>query len=171
MKICEWGDVILRNFEEKDIKKKVEWINDEENNKFLYYDFPLKIDKTFQWFNNKNNNKRLDCIIEYKGISVGLIGLLEIDRVNSKAEYYITIGEKKYKNKGIATKATKAILNYAHSKLNLHKIYLVVNPENKEAINLYKKVGFEQEGYFADELYSARNLKFIDIERYAIILK
>lgn len=169
MMIAKYMDITLRDFEEADIPKKVEWINNPANNRFLHYDYPLREDKTVQWFRHKDNSKRLDCIIEYCGIPVGLIGLLQIDRLNSKAEYYITIGETQYKNKGIATKATRAILEYAFLTLNLHKVYLTVDARNELAIKLYKKAGFVLEGYFVDDLYHSASSEFIDRERYAIV--
>ena len=38
--------VRIRKFERKDIPKKVEWINNPQNNKFLHYDIPLEVEKT-----------------------------------------------------------------------------------------------------------------------------
>ena len=169
MIICKYMDVILREFEETDVPKKVEWINNSENNRFLHYDLPLKIDRTIEWFKNKDNTQRLDCIIEYEGVPVGLIGLLQIDRVNLKAEYYIKIGENSYKQKGIATKATKAILEHAFTVLGLHKVYLTVDAQNEGAIRLYEKVGFQQEGYFVDDLFCPRTSNFIDRARYSTV--
>lgn len=160
MIIAKYEDVVLREFEESDVPKKVEWINNPANNKFLHYDIPLQIDKTVEWFRKKDNSKRLDCIIEFENIPVGLIGLLQIDRVNSKAEYYITIGEHSLKRKGIATKATKAIIDYAFTKLQLQKVYLTVDSRNENAIHLYEKVGFKQEGYFVDDLFHTTNSEF-----------
>lgn len=171
MIIGEMEDVILREFEETDIPLKVEWINDSENNQYLHYELPMQLDKTVNWFHSKDNSKRIDCTIEYHGIAVGIIGLLQIDRVNSKAEYYITIGNRNFKKRGIATKATKIILDYAFDKLKLHKVYLTVDSENKVAIKLYEKAGFKQEGYFIDDLYCSRRYEFINRKRYAIIKK
>lgn len=169
MIVTQYMDVTLRDFEERDIAKKVEWINDPDNNRFLHYDIPLDIGRTTEWFRNKDNNKRIDCIIEYNGIPVGLIGLLQIDRSNLKAEYYITIGEKEYKHRGIATKATKAILTYAFAKLKLHKIYLTVDADNERAIRLYEKSGFKLEGYFKDDIFHSIDSVFIDRKRYAML--
>lgn len=169
MIISRYKDVILREFEETDIPKKVEWINNPANNQYLHYDLPLEIDKTVSWFRNKDNSRRVDCVIEYNGIPVGLIGLLQIDRINKKAEYYITIGETDFKHKGIATKATKAILEYAFVDLKLHKVYLTVDAKNENAIRLYEKAGFKQEGYFVGDLFRTRDNGYIDRERYAII--
>lgn len=171
MTISKYADVLLREFEETDIAKKVEWINEPENNRFLHYDLPLQFDRTLEWFRKKDNTKRLDCVIEYEGTPVGLIGLLNIDRVHSKAEYYITIGEPRLKHRGIATKATKAIIDYAFASLKLHKVYLTVDAKNKAAIGLYEKSGFRQEGYFVDDLFCARSAAFIDRARYAALNK
>jgi len=171
MIINTYEDVVLRAFEEKDIPNKCRWINDPENNEFLHYDIPLEIEKTTQWFRNKNKDTRVDCVIEYEGTPVGVIGLLAIDKVNLKAEYYITIGEKSFKHKGIAYKATMAILDHAFRKLKLHKIYLNVDAENDIAKRLYEKAGFICEGHFAEDMFNQRKQRFIDRERYAIMSK
>lgn len=169
MLITKYMDVVLREFEETDIPRKVDWINNPANNQFLHYDLPLQIDRTTEWFRRKDNSKRLDCIIEFNGTPVGLIGLLQIDKINRKAEYYITIGETDFKQKGIATKATKAIIDYAFTELTLHKVYLTVDARNTHAIRLYEKIGFKQEGYFVDDLFNAGNSEFIDRARYAFL--
>lgn len=93
---------------------------------------------------------------------------METKEMNMKAEYYITIG-KRAKHLGIATKASYAILNYAFSVPELHKVYLTVDSNNKPAIKLYEKVGFEKEGYFADDLFSVKTRLFIDRIRYAFL--
>lgn len=155
MLITKYMDVILREFEETDVPRKVDWINNPANNQFLHYDLPLRIDRTTEWFRRKDNSKRLDCVIEYNGTPVGLIGLLHIDKVNRKAEYYITIGENSFKQKGIAIKATKAIIDYALTVLDLHKVYLTVDARNTNAIRLYERSGFKQ-------VFTAR-------ERYALL--
>ena len=168
MVITCYDDVILRSFDKDDVETKVNWINNPDNNRFLHYELPLKVDKTLKWFKEKDNTKRIDCIIVYNGIAVGVIGLLSIDKINSKAEYYITIGETSFKNKGIATKATQAIIEYGFKELGLHKIYLTVDADNEAAIRLYEKTGFIREGVFVDDMYNTKKSRFINRARYAI---
>ena len=56
--------ISIRKFESKDIPKKVEWINNSENNKYLHNDIPLKIEKTEKWFEkNKDITDRIDADI------------------------------------------------------------------------------------------------------------
>lgn len=168
MIIARNKDVVLREFEESDIPKKIEWINNPQNNKYLHYDLPLEEGKTQQWFQKKDNTRRMDCVVEYEGIPAGICGFLQIDKKNAKAEYYITIGEPGLKRRGIAMKATEAMLEYAFSVLKMHKVYLEVDSQNEAAMNLYEKIGFQREGYFVDDLFSFRMSRFIDRARYAV---
>ena len=161
------GDVALRDFEEQDIPRKIEWINNAENNTYLHYDIPLEYDKTLHWFRNKNNATRLDCVIEYKGIPVGLIGLVSIDSGNQKAEYYVSMGNTAFKRCGIASNATRLLLKYAFECLQLNKIYLNVDSENIAACRLYEKAGFRCEGVFLQDMMHRG--KLIDRKRYAML--
>ena len=115
----------IRKFERKDIPKKVEWINNPQNNQFLHYDLPLEVEKTEKWFDGNIDRKdRYDAVIMADGIPCGTIGLLGIDRKNRKAEYYIAMGETDLKGKGISTQASKLLLDYAFKKIGLNKVYL-----------------------------------------------
>lgn len=165
----ESNEITVRTFTKKDIAKKVEWINDPRNHKFLHYNLPLTIEGTTKWFENKDSRSRVDCIIECNGISVGLIGLLQIDDVNCKAEYYITMGNVEYKRKGIALKATELILQYAFETLGLKKVYLNVDENNIAACRLYEKAGFQCEGIFIEDMWFRD--RWINRRRYAIMNK
>lgn len=159
--------VTIRKFQRDDIPKKVEWINNPENNKFLHYDLPLEIEKTERWFDaNEGRKDRYDAVIEADGKPCGTIGLLSIDRKNCKAEYYIAMGETALKGKGISTQATKLILDYAFMELELNKVYLYTETENVPAQKLFEKVGFIKEGCIRDDLFS--HGRFVDRYVYGI---
>lgn len=160
-------DVKIRKFELKDIENKILWINNPENNTYLHYNLPLQYDETVKWFqNNKDKEDRYDAIIEYNGIPVGLIGLLEIDNKNRKAEYYIMMGEPQYKGKGIAQIASKKLIEYAFNVLLLNRIYLYTEVENISAQKLFKKIGFLKEGILKKDLFF--NKKYIDRYIYGL---
>lgn len=161
-------EISLRRFTASDIPAKVRWINDPLNNEFLHYNIPLEEEKTAVWFEAiKDRADRYDAVIEADGVPVGLIGLLQIDNVSKKAEYYISMGEHDYKRKGIASKASSLIIEYAFDTLGLSKIYLNVDSENVAACKLYEKLGFLCEGEFKKDLWH-RN-RFVDRKRYAMI--
>jgi len=136
-----FGNVNIRPFTENDISNKVRWINDSENNKFLHYDLPLAEDKTRVWFHkNEGRRDRYDTVIEYDGNPVGIIGLLSI--VDGRAEYYITLGERQYRGKGIARDASILLLEYAFGELGLQEVYLYTEVDNIPAQKLFEKCGF-----------------------------
>lgn len=158
-------NIVVREFRKDDIENKVKWINDKRNNKYLHYDIPLCEEKTLEWYKNKAKN-RFDCVIEYQDVPIGWIGLIGIDDINQKAEFYITIGNDEFKRRGIATRATKLILEYAFKELNLNKVYLNVDEENEAACKLYEKIGFNKEGRFVQDMLFRGVL--INRLRYAI---
>lgn len=152
--------VNIRKFQEKDIPYKVKWINDKNNNKYLHYDLPLNEDKTLLWFKTLGNrDDRIDYTIIYGEQPVGLIGLLNIDYKNKKAEYYICIGEGKFKRKGISIIATDLLIKIAHREFGLNKIYLYTEVGNITAQRFFEKVGFKKEGLLENDLIcNGRNI-------------
>lgn len=162
--------ISIRKFKEEDIKNKIKWINDPNNNQFLHYDLPLEYEKTRLWYEKiKQKENRFDAVIEYNNIPVGIIGLLNIDMKNQKAEYYITIGEQDYKGKGIAYEASRQLLDYGFNILKLNKIFLYTEVDNKIAQKLFDKLKFEKEGILKDDLIINGNKK--DRYIYAIFRK
>ncbi|WP_326907815.1 GNAT family N-acetyltransferase [Sedimentibacter sp. MB31-C6] len=146
-------EIMIRKFQEEDIPYKVKWINDEENNKFLHYDLPLRKDKTLLWFNSiKDRKDRADYTIILNDEPAGLIGLLNIDNKNRKAEYYITLGTAKYKGKGVATIASDLLIKESFNIYKLNKIYLYTEVENLHAQKLFERIGFIKEGLLKEDL-------------------
>ena len=161
------NEVCVREFQSADIARKVEWINDPENNQYLHYDIPLEYEKTLRWFENRNCAVRRDCVIEYAGVPVGLIGLLDINTFHQRAELYISMGDTSYKRKGIGYSAVRLILKYAFEELGVNKVFLNVDAENVAACRLYEKAGFVCEGYFRQDMMHRG--KLIDRKRYAVL--
>ena len=160
--------VSIRKFLRGDIPKKVEWINNPENNQYLHYDIPISVSGTEKWFDSHvNDESRYDAIIEADGIPIGTIGLLSIDKKNNKAEYYIAIGETKYKGKGIAKEASKLILAYGFGEIGLNRIYLYTEVENVAAQKLFERIGFIREGTARQDVI--RNERFVDRIMYGYL--
>ena len=92
--------------------------------------------------------------------------MLNIDRKNLKAEYYIVIGEKDYRGLGIAKRASLKLLKYAFEELKLNKIYLYTEVDNVSAQKMFEKVGMRKEGLLKDDLYY--NNRYVDRYIYGI---
>lgn len=162
--------LILRPINKSDGPDIVRWRNQKEITDNLFSDPGLTLHQHNAWYKKYLKEKtRIEFMIIKKqdNKKIGTIGLNKIDRKNQKAEYGILIGEKDEWGQGYAKEATFAILNYGFKKLNLHKIYLEVFCENTNAIRLYKKIGFIEEGLFKKDV--VKNGEFKDVMRMAIL--
>jgi len=165
-------EISIRKFKKTDIPYKVKWINDEKNNKYLHYELPLREDKTLLWFKSLDNrNDRVDFTITYNGEPAGLIGLLNIDNENKKAEYYVCMGSEKFKGKGIAKVATDLLIKFGDEEIGLKKIYLYTEVENIQAQKLFESCSFKQEGLLKKDLVhngenKDRYVYGLDVESY-----
>ncbi len=136
--------VIIRPLKFSDASTSYVWRNDAEVWKFTGNKPNLLVTEELEriWISNKlleKNSNRFALEVDDK-----YIGNIQLTNVTDHdAEFHIFIGNKDYWGKGIAYIAILQLLRYAKNKLPIKKIYLNVNPENKSAINLYKKVGFK----------------------------
>mgnify|MGYP004625625589 CR=1 FL=1 len=69
-----------------------------------------------------------------------IIGFISYSIMYERAEILDIFIDIKYRNRGYASKLIKKVLNQAYE---CNNISLEVDVENKSAINLYKKFGFE----------------------------
>ncbi|TCC92709.1 GNAT family N-acetyltransferase [Pedobacter hiemivivus] len=132
-----------------DAKTSFNWRNDPEVWEYTEYQPDLYISPELEeeWLKAKLsrvNEKRFAICLEENDQYIGNIQLLDID--GEKASYHIFIGEKSFWGRGISQSATKLILAYAFSELNLENVSLEVNPLNVPAWKAYQKVGFESIG-------------------------
>lgn len=100
-------------------------------------------------------------------IPIGIVSLINIDNKNRNAEFIIDIGEKEYWGKGYGSEGLKLLLDYVFYEMNLHRVSLRVFSFNDRAINLYTKIGFQQEGNSRQSLF--RNGEWHDIIHMGIL--
>lgn len=53
-----------------------------------------------------------------------------------------------YQNKGYASEAAQAILEYGFTEMNLHRIIATCQPENPPSYRVMEKIGMRREGFF-----------------------
>lgn len=97
------------------------------------------------------------------------IGNIKIDPVSKKhglGEYGIMMGDKTEWGKGYSKEATLRIIDYCFKEINLRKIILGVVSENENAVQLYKKIGFDIEGTYKKHAFY--NGHYCDVLRMAI---
>ncbi len=148
----------IRELQKSDLPSINKWRNDPEllsflGNNFLY----ISEDVDNAWFENylqnREKSKRYAILDADNDHLVGTVQLTNIHSINHSAEFSITIGEKKYWNKGAGQVASKEIIRHGFEDLNLHRIYLTVLSNNQRAIHIYFKLGFVQEGVLRKAMY------------------
>lgn len=158
------GDLYYRRLEREDLKKRVEWVNDPEINYTLTFDTPVSLASTEAWFQkvllDSSKINFMFFIKEDGGYRpIGFGGFINIDRINNRAELFITIGDKKQQGKGLGKKIVDFLVGFGFGSLVLHKIYLTTLAHNEKAIYIYKKCGFEVEGMLRHHVMHQGELK------------
>lgn len=159
------GEVLLRPLSYKDTEFLLLARNDPEMSSEFFSDSPIYDFEHDQWLRTKAKDN-IELIIEYQNQSVGQVRITDIDFRNQKAQFGIFV-IKQFQKKGIATTASRLLINYVFENLPINKIYLELFDYNKAAEKLYEKLGFFKEGIFREEVY--KNGKFRNVIRMSIL--
>lgn len=84
---------------------------------------------------------------------IGNIKLSNFDWISRTAELGILIGDSANQGKGYAKESCELLISHAWNELNLSKVWLTVFSGNTQAIGLYEKLGFIQEGRQKNQVY------------------
>lgn len=104
--------------------------------------------------------------IEYRGEVVGIIGFVYIDGLNRKAEIGYWIAEP-FQGRGIMTKACRALVGFAFESLDLHRVEIRADVENRRSRAIPERLGFTQEAVLREAgwMYD----RHIDLVMYALL--
>lgn len=92
---------------------------------------------------------------------IGFINLFSIDKVKKQGEMGVTIGDKRYWNKGIAYTAINKVVEYIFNNMGIERIYIETGESNKSALRLFAKLDFKKSGEYLED----DNFKFIIMEK------
>lgn len=170
--ILESEKIILRPISETDIESYFKWHSDNEI-RFQAIMHPYLITERIEkeWFdktiNDKSNKRYVFTVISKEDDTIiGYFQLVDVDFINRNAMLGIIIGEKKYQGRGYGKQILTLGLNFGFNSLGLLKISLDVLENNENAIELYKKLGFKQEGFFEKEYLF--NGCLYNVKRFAV---
>ncbi len=121
-----------------------------------------------RWFDKLHgDDSRLYLAIKNKEDSfVGILRSDQWDRINHSVRIGLDIGPD-YRGKGYGTEAFEGFINYLFNEQGMHRIWLLVARNNKIAIKLYERLGFQQEGTMLDALF--RDGEYIDYLSMSIL--
>lgn len=139
--------IILRAIERKDLPDYVRWLNDPQVLEFFGSYTPLSLAQEEEWYEAMVEDPSVRAFaVDFEGKHIGGAGLNAIDGRNASVEIGLFIGSPELWSQGLGSDVLQTMLRLGFEQLNLHRIYLRVYGENKRAIRLYEKVGFQHEG-------------------------
>jgi RimJ/RimL family protein N-acetyltransferase len=115
------------------------------------FPYSIKNAKDFIRLCRKRESQRLctylNFVVELRSEKkvIGCLGFIRIDRFTGKADIGYWLG-KKYWRQGFGFEAVDALINFAFSKLKLHRLEAAIYAENRASQTLVKKLGFKKEG-------------------------
>lgn len=154
------GDnIILRSLKLSDWEKTIEWRNDFENKKLaMMHPYPVTEFLELEWYEellkNKSNKVVYFAITDINDCPLGYIFLNNINYIHRNCHLGIIVGSSATRSKGIGYEAISLISDYAFNTLNMIKITVEVICNNDKAIQLYKRLGFVQEGCMKNQFFS-----------------
>lgn len=140
--------VWLRPMTVDDTEKIVVWRNKDFVRRNFIYQELFTVEGHLSWIRHQVEPGRvvqfIICLSD--GREIGSVYLRDIDREKREAEYGIFIGEEGALGCGYGTEAAKKALEYAFTKLKLHKVFLRFLADNIGAMKSYEHAGFRLTG-------------------------
>ncbi len=115
---------------------------------------------------DKNDYYRWAIISKDNNECIGQIAFFLVDSKNNFAEIEYCIGSD-FQCKGLATEATKAVIDYGFKNIGLHKIQICHKSINIPSRRVIEKCGFHYEGTLRDFFYM--DGKYVDRLYYSIL--
>lgn len=149
MKTIETERLILRKFEEKDLKDLYEYLSDEQTLIFEPYK-PLTLAEAEIELNNRINNDEM-IAVELKS-ERKVIGNVYFGERDFRAKEIGFVFNRKYWKNGFAHESCQAVIKNAF-KNGTHRIFAECDPKNEASWKLLSSLGFVREGYLKQNIY------------------
>ncbi len=145
-------DVTLRPLEKKDLKFIRRLRN--ENRQFFLDSGYISTQSHKQWYEKylKKTDDRM-FILEKNATPIGCGAIYRIDQRKQKAEVGRFIIDKPERKKSYGNILIQKIEEIAFNKLGLQQVYLEVLENNKQALDLYNKAGYQKEEVMVRQKY------------------
>jgi diamine N-acetyltransferase len=152
----KFKDIKLRAVEPEDLELLYNWENNNQywvisNTVSPFSKYTLK-----RYIENSHKNiyvtGQLRLMIDHikTGKTIGTIDLFDFDPFHKRAGLGILIADESFRRKGLASMALTCLVNYCFETLLLHQLYCNILSNNRESMELFKKLGFKEIGVKKD---------------------
>ncbi|MEG0283294.1 MAG: UDP-4-amino-4,6-dideoxy-N-acetyl-beta-L-altrosamine N-acetyltransferase [Erysipelotrichales bacterium] len=155
----------LRNILDVDFATQMlvrDWRNSENIRKYMTSERIISEETHKKWIKSlENNNKTMFFIVFYEEKPIGIVTIYNIDYDNLKCEWGFYIFDTSLRGLGIGKRLEVSTLNFIFNEIGIKKLSCSVLETNPSVISMHKKMGFEQEGLFKEEVQ--RDDKRVDV--------
>ncbi len=168
----EGKNIFLVPFSERHLTPEyVCWFNDPEATRYTRHGAETyTLEKAAEYFKSVRDSKTTLVFAVHSASDkrhAGNVSLSEISWPNRSAEIAIMVGDPASRGKGLGEASVKLVLDFAFSKLHLHRIKMGMTLTNQAMNKIAEKLGFQREGIFKDALF--KNGTYHDIVQWAKI--
>lgn len=147
MRAIEGHGVGLRPLEERDLALTRSWRNRDDVRRWFFTADVITPEQHAAWWQRyRESDDDLVFVIEETSAArrpVGTISVYAIDLAGGRAELgRLLIGEPDAERRGLATKATRLLVDWCSGELGVRELRLEVLAANRRAIALYERCGF-----------------------------
>jgi RimJ/RimL family protein N-acetyltransferase len=127
------------------------WMDDEIARAALLYERVVSLDDHRAWFARGADRDRERIYIgELDGRPIGLVGFRHIDARHRSGELWIVL-DTDHRGRHLAGPLLEAGLARGFGELGFNKVRLHVRTDNRRAIRLFERAGFQHEGVLREE--------------------
>ena len=156
----------LRSIQDNELGLMLSWRNSPAIRANMYTRHEISEEEHLAWWSRTCKRKdQLYFMYEHETKPLGIVGLTDIDVINSNCSWAFYASPSA--PKGTGSRMEYLALEYVFGFLKLHKLYCEVLTFNTPVIKLHQKFGFAVEGVLRQ--HHLVDGEFVDIHRLALI--
>jgi diamine N-acetyltransferase len=147
-----YRDIKLRALEPEDLELLYEWENNESYwaisntiSPFSRYTLKRYLENSHKSI-YESGQLRLMIELPDEKVTIGTVDIFEFDPFHSRAGLGILVANEEYRRKGYASTALSGLIEYCFKTLRMHQLFCNILANNKESIELFRKLGFVEAG-------------------------
>jgi RimJ/RimL family protein N-acetyltransferase len=146
--------ITLRAIEREHLPNYVRWFSEPAVLEYFGTYLPMSLAQEQAWYEKQlQDSSACNFAVELDGRHIGGAGFAQIDGRNRSAELGLFVGDPELWDQGLGHDILEVLVRYGFEQLNLNRVYLKVFAENKRAVHLYEKIGFQHEGRWRQAEY------------------
>ena len=158
---------MLRPLEESDLKLILPWRNAPTVRQAMFTQHEISWDEHRAWFHRMQADESKQCFLflDHENAPSAVVSFVSIEQVQKLAFWGFYTDP--YAKPGAGMRMSLDALDKAFSELGLRKLNAEVLASNRRSLELHKKIGFIEEGYFRDHFFDGEST--VDVVRFGIL--